>query len=177
MPFPFLKTMLTKLLHRVENRNATFHCAPFSANSFTKLLRAFWCSGGCSPSACCFSLKLLQWCTAGHWNAIFHCAPFSANLLTKLVWACCCGGGCSPSVWCFSIKLLWACWCVGGGCSPSVCWFSTKLLLALAFARGLSWACVSCRATTSAEHLARSVLVAGLTELTVRFAPALQNPL
>ena len=49
------------------------------------------------------------------------------------------------------------------------------VLLALSFARGLFWACCSCSATKSAKHLARFLLVAGLTELTARFAPAPQN--
>ena len=140
-----------------EYLNAIFHCAPFSANSFTKLLRAFWCSGGCSPSACWFSLKLLQLCTAGHWDAIFHCAPFSANSLAELVGAGCCGGGGSP---------------------PFCAWAAGKLL-SLLFARGLPRVCFSCRATVPAEHSARCifVLVAGLTELIACFALALQNPL
>ena len=63
--------------------------------------------------------------------------------------------------------------CFSGVCASAF----AGALLALTFARGLFWACFSCRATTSAEHLARSVLVAGLTKLTVRFAPAQQNPL
>ena len=151
-----LKTMLTKSLHRAENGNATFHCAPFSANFLTKLLRACWCSGGRSPSACCFSAKLLQSRTAEYWDAIFHCAPFSANSLAKFVEACCCGGG----------------------GSPPFCAWAAGTLLALLFALGLFRVCFSCRATVPAEHSARFVfvLVAGLTKLIVCFAPAQQNP-
>ena len=162
-----LKTMLTKSLHRAENGNATFHCAPFSANFLTKFakLRACWCSGGCSPSACCFSatfpLETVTGncfpasCAAEYW-AIFHCAPFSTNSLAKLVGAR----------------------CRGGGGLPSLCAWAAGTLLALLFAFGLCRVCFSCRATVPAEHSARLVfvLVAGLTELIACFALALQNP-
>ena len=136
--------------------DAIFHCAPFSANSFTKLLRAFWCSGGCSPSACCFALKSSQLCTAGHWDAIFHCAPFSVNSLAELVGAGCCGGGGSP---------------------PCCAWAAGTLFLLL-FTRRVPRVCFFCRATVPAEHSARFVfvLVAGLTELIACCALALQNP-
>ena len=150
------KIMFTNLSHTAEDWNANFHCAPFSANFLTKLLRACRCSGGCSPSVCCFSLERLQSRTAEHWKAIFHCAPFSENSLAEFVGARCCGGG----------------------GSPPFCVWAANTLFAVLFARGLCGACFSCRATVPAEHSARVVfvLVAGLTQLIACFALAPQNP-
>ena len=141
---------------RLHNGTLLSTARLFSANFLAKLLRAFCCSGGCSPSACCFSWKLLPSCAAGHWNAPFHCAPFSVNSLAELVGAGCCGGGGSP---------------------PCCAWAAGTLFLLL-FTRRLHRVCFFCRATVPAEHSARFVfvLVAGLTKLIACCALALQNP-
>ena len=119
-----------------------------------------------------------------------HCGCWAtaSSFSTKLARACrwlaqlCCGGGCAPGPICLSrLRLRDCCWsaraCCSGFCASAACVGAflaptlTRLLVLFA------WARFSCRATNSAERLARSCLVAGLTKLTVRFAPAQQNPL
>ena len=122
--------------------------------------------------------------------ALFHWGfwvPFS-RVSTKLARACCClarlccVGGSAPGLICLSrLRLRDCCWsaraCCSGLCASPAC---VGAFLAPTVARWLGlcvWARFSCRATKSAERLTRSLLVAGLTKLTVRFAPARQNPL
>ena len=151
-----LKTMLTKSLHKAENGNATFHCAPFFRKFSGKIVASFLLQWWLLTICLLFFLETVAVLRGWALERPFPLPPFSVNSLAELVGAGCCGGGGSP---------------------PCCAWAAGTLFLFL-FTRKVLRVCFFCRATVPAEHSARFVfvLVAGLTYLIAWFAPAPQNP-